>query len=205
MSLSSAADVVLEYGGRRILDGLDLTIETGDQYAVTGRSGSGKTTLLLVMAGLLPPTSGRATLGVPSREISYVPQTPSLIPELSALDNAALGLRFRGIAPGQAAEQAREALVLLGLGDATDALPSELSGGMQQRVAIARAVVLAPRLLLADEPTGTLDRSAGAQVLAVLRDLATRHETALLVATHDPEIAALFPHQLALADGRVVA
>jgi ABC-type lipoprotein export system ATPase subunit len=84
-----------------------------------------------------------------------------------------------------------------------DALPGELSGGMQQRVAIARAVVVAPRLLLADEPTGSLDRRSGEQVLTVLRELAAQRDTALVVATHDPEIAALFPRRLALVDGKL--
>ncbi|MDX6199310.1 MAG: putative transport system ATP-binding protein [Actinomycetota bacterium] len=205
MILSNAMDVVLQYGERRILDGVDLSVETGEQYAVTGRSGSGKTTLLLVMAGLLPPTAGRLTLGITSREIAYVPQVPSLVPELSALDNATLGLRFRGVDPSAAVDQARDALEELGLGGATDALPAELSGGMQQRVAIARAVVLAPRLLLADEPTGALDRAAGERVLTMMRELAARSETALLIATHDVEVAAMFPRHLALSDGRIAA
>jgi ABC-type lipoprotein export system ATPase subunit len=205
MSLTTATDVVLQYGERRILDGLDLTIEEGEQYAVTGRSGSGKTTLLLVMAGLLPPTAGRVRLGIQAREIAYVPQAPSLIPELSALDNVAMGLRFRGVAPDTAADQARDALEQLGLGDATDAVPAELSGGMQQRVGIARAMVLAPKLVLADEPTGALDRAAGERVLVVLRDLARRQDTALLVATHDLDIAAGFPLRIALSEGRIAA
>ncbi|MCW2571172.1 MAG: lipoprotein releasing system ATP-binding protein LolD [Frankiales bacterium] len=203
MILSSAEDVVVTYGQRRVLDGLDLAIEAADQCAVTGRSGSGKTTLLLLMAGLVRATSGRVTLAVQPHEVVYVPQAASLIPELTARDNAVLGLRFRGVDPGHANELATEVLEKLGLAEALDALPGELSGGMQQRVAIARAVVVAPRLLLADEPTGTLDRRSGEQVLTVLRDLAAQRDTALVVATHDPEIAALFPRQLALVDGQL--
>ena len=157
------------------------------------------------MAGLLVPTQGTLTLGVDPRAVVYVPQAPSLVPELSALDNAALGLRLRGVDPADARQQATDALELLGLLEALQALPSELSGGMQQRVALARAVVIAPQLLLVDEPTGTLDRRSGEQVLDVLRELSVRRGTALLVATHDGEIAAGFTVELALADGRVAA
>jgi ABC-type lipoprotein export system ATPase subunit len=203
--LSTATDVVLEYDGRRVLDSVSLAIEADHQYAVTGRSGSGKTTLLLVLAGLLPATSGTVTLGVTGREVVYVPQAPSLVPELSALDNAALGLRLRGTQPADALARAIEVLGLLGLGDALEALPAELSGGMQQRVALARAAVIAPRLLLADEPTGALDRASGQAVLGLLRELAAEHGTALVVATHDQDIAATFPQRLALADGRITS
>jgi ABC-type lipoprotein export system ATPase subunit len=203
MILSRAEGVVVTYDDRRVLDGLDLAIEAADQYAVTGRSGSGKTTLLLLMAGLVHATSGHVTVGVQPHEVVYVPQAASLIPELTARDNAVLGLRFRGVDPGHANELATEVLGKLGLAEAMDALPGELSGGMQQRVAIARAVVVAPRLLLADEPTGSLDRRSGEQVLTVLRELAAQRDTALVVATHDPEIAALFPRRLALVDGKL--
>jgi ABC-type lipoprotein export system ATPase subunit len=203
MILSRAEGVVVTYDDRRVLDGLDLAIEAADQYAVTGRSGSGKTTLLLLMAGLVHATSGHVTVGVQPRDVVYVPQAPSLIPELTARDNAVLGLRFRGVDPGHANELATEVLGKLGLSEAMDARPGELSGGMQQRVAIARAVVVAPRLLLADEPTGSLDRRSGEQVLTVLRELAAQRDTALVVATHDPEIAALFPRRLALVDGKL--
>jgi ABC-type lipoprotein export system ATPase subunit len=203
MMLSSAKEVVVAYGGRRILDRVYLEIKGNEQYAVTGRSGSGKTTLLLVMAGLLPPTGGTVTLGVAPREILYIPQAPSLVPELNASENAALGLRIRGTRPAEARQRADEALASLGLGDALEALPSELSGGMQQRVALARAVVVAPRLLLADEPTGALDRTSGRAVLALLRDVATQQGIALLIATHDAEVAATLPRRISLTDGLV--
>lgn len=205
MSLVRASGVGVDFDGRHVLDGVDVTVEPGQQYAVTGRSGSGKTTLLLVLAGLLVPTRGRVTFELDAREALYVPQAPSLVPELSALDNAALGLRLRGVPPPQALERARTELTLLGLGDALDALPSELSGGMQQRVALARATAVEPRLLLTDEPTGALDQSTGEQVLHVLRELARRRGTALIVATHDPAVAAQIPVQLLLAEGRFAA
>jgi ABC-type lipoprotein export system ATPase subunit len=201
VTVTRAIGVVVAFGGRRVLDGVTLAVEAGEQVVVTGRSGSGKTTLLLVLSGLLAPTDGTVALGVPQRDVLYVPQAPSLVPELSALDNASLGLRLRGTPPPEALSRASEELTLLGLGDALDALPAELSGGMQQRVALARATVVAPRLLLTDEPTGTLDQHTGDHVLQVLRDLAARSGTALVIATHDPAVAALLPRQVLLADG----
>jgi putative ABC transport system ATP-binding protein len=205
MSLVRAEGVGVEFDGRRVLDGVNLTVEPGEHYAVTGRSGSGKTTLLLVLAGLLAPTRGTLTLEIDRRDVLYVPQAPSLVPELSALDNATLALRLRGASPAEARSRARAELELLGLGDTLEALPSELSGGMQQRVALARASVVEPRLLLTDEPTGTLDHHTGEHVLKVLRDLAGRGGTALVVATHDLAVAAQLPHELVLSEGRVAA
>ncbi|MDT7548768.1 MAG: putative transport system ATP-binding protein [Actinomycetota bacterium] len=201
MSIAVATDVWLAYGSRPILSGLDLTIEEGEQLAVTGRSGSGKTTLLLALAGLLPVGNGRVTLRPPRRDVMYVPQAPSLVPELTALENASLGLRIRGTAPAEALAMAADQLAALGLADATDRLPAELSGGMQQRTALARALVTAPELLLVDEPTGALDRQTAQTVMRVLREACAAESTALVVATHDPEVAALFERRLVLHDG----
>jgi ABC-type lipoprotein export system ATPase subunit len=201
VSIAVATDVWLAYGSRPILSGLDLTIEEGEQLAVTGRSGSGKTTLLLALAGLLPVGNGRVTLRPPRRDVMYVPQAPSLVPELTALENASLGLRIRGTAPAEALAMAADQLAALGLADATDRLPAELSGGMQQRTALARALVTAPELLLVDEPTGALDRQTAQTVMRVLREACAAESTALVVATHDPEVAALFERRLVLHDG----
>jgi putative ABC transport system ATP-binding protein len=202
MIVTRATDLVVAFDGRRVLDGVSIAVEQGEQVALTGRSGSGKTTLLLVLSGLLAPTSGTVEIAVPQREVLYVPQAPSLVPELTALENTALSLRLRGVQPTVAQDRAREELELLGLSDVLDALPAELSGGMQQRVALARATVVAPKVLLTDEPTGTLDHQTGTHVLGVLRDLATRNGTALVVATHDPDVAAQLRRQVALVDGR---
>jgi ABC-type lipoprotein export system ATPase subunit len=201
VSIAVATDIWLAYGSRPILSGLDLTIEEGEQLAVTGRSGSGKTTLLLALAGLLPVGNGRVTLRPPRRDVMYVPQAPSLVPELTALENASLGLRIRGTAPAEALAMAADQLAALGLADATDRLPAELSGGMQQRTALARALVTAPELLLVDEPTGALDRQTAQTVMRVLREACAAESTALVVATHDPEVAALFERRLVLHDG----
>jgi ABC-type lipoprotein export system ATPase subunit len=201
VSIAVATDIWLAYGSRPILSGLDLTIEEGEQLAVTGRSGSGKTTLLLALAGLLPVGTGRVTLRPPRRDVMYVPQAPSLVPELTALENASLGLRIRGTAPAEALAMAADQLAGLGLADAADRLPAELSGGMQQRTALARALVTAPELLLVDEPTGALDRQTAQTVMRVLRETCAAESTALVVATHDPEVAALFERRLVLRDG----
>lgn len=184
------------YGGREVLTGFDLDIAAGDQVSLEGRSGSGKTTLLLVLAGLLAPTSGTLESELDSRDIVYVPQAPSLLPELTAVQNASLGLRVRGVAPPEAEERARVQLRALDLVDADDALPAGLSGGMQQRVALARALAVEPRLLLADEPTGALDQRTGRTVVRVLREHADRTGAAVLVATHDPEVAGSFARSL---------
>lgn len=187
-------DLGVSFAGRVILRDLTLELDDGDQCALTGRSGSGKTTLLLVLAGLLEPSIGRVELQLTPRDVVYVPQAPSLIPELSALQNASLGLRLRGVPPKRAELAALDELRALGLPDVEEALPADLSGGMQQRVALARALAVQPRLLLVDEPTGTLDQATGNQVMAVLRARAGT----LVVATHDPNVAAQFSRQLVL-------
>ena len=194
----SATDIDVAYGRRLVLDSFSVTVEEGETYALTGRSGSGKTTVLLVLAGLLKPTSGSLELSLPREQVLYVPQAPSLVPELTALQNASLGLRIRGTAPGLAVERAREQLLLLGLEDGDEALPAELSGGMQQRVALARALAVEPRLLLADEPTGSLDQATGRRVVEVLNEFATRTSGGVIVATHDPVVASSFHEQLSL-------
>ncbi|MGI8536007.1 MAG: ABC transporter ATP-binding protein [Mycobacteriales bacterium] len=193
-----ARDLSISFGGRVILGGFSLQLAEGDQCALTGRSGSGKTTLLLLLAGLLDPTSGTVDLQLAPRDVLYVPQAPSLIPELSALQNASVGLRIRGVDPTESEERGRDQLRALGLTDADDALPGELSGGMQQRVALARALAVSPRLLLADEPTGALDQTTGSRVIDVLNAHAARTRATVIVATHDADVAARFPRQLML-------
>ena len=194
-----ASDLTVAFAGRVVFDGFSLELAQGDLCALTGRSGSGKTTLLLVLAGLLTPTSGVVDLRLQRAEVVYVPQAPSLVPELTAVQNASLGLRVRGVAPGRAEERGREQLRALGLDDADDALPSELSGGMQQRVALARALAVEPRLLLADEPTGALDQATGSRVVDVLIEQAGRTAATVVVATHDRQVAARFPRALVIS------
>ena len=194
----SATGIGVTFAGRAVLDGLSLELAEGDRCAVLGRSGSGKTTLLLVLAGLLKPDAGTLDSDLDPADVVYVPQAPSLVPELTAAQNASLGLRIRGVTPALAEERGREQLRELGLIDADDALPAELSGGMQQRVALARALAVRPRLLLADEPTGALDQATGARTVGVLSEFAARTGATIVVATHDPAVAARFPRNFSI-------
>jgi putative ABC transport system ATP-binding protein len=194
----TATGVGVRFGGRAVLDGVSLELAQGDRCALLGRSGSGKTTLMLVLAGLLEPDTGTLDRSLAAADVIYVPQAPSLVPELTAVQNASLGLRLRGIAPALAEERGRDRLRELGLDGADHALPAELSGGMQQRVALARALAVEPRLLLADEPTGALDQVTGARTMDVLAEHAERTGATLVVATHDPAVAARFSRTLTI-------
>jgi ABC-type nitrate/sulfonate/bicarbonate transport system ATPase subunit len=195
----SVTGVTVSFAGRVVLDDLAMSLEAGEQYALTGRSGSGKTTMLLVLAGLLRPGSGTVDHDVKPSEMVYVPQAPSLVAELTALQNTTLGLRIRGVPPEAAVGRARAELERLGLTGAEDALPAELSGGMRQRVALARALAVEPRLLLADEPTGALDQATGRRTIAAVTGYASQTGATLVVATHDDELADGFAQRLTIA------
>ena len=201
-ALLSASDLGVRYGSTQIIRGLDLTLRPGMDLAVVGRSGSGKTSLLLALAGLLPPSAGIVQrFGVERRDIGVVFQSPSLLPELSAVENVALPLRLTDEADAQEAhDRAVGALAELGI-ESPDALPGELSGGQQQRVAVARVLAGRPRIVLADEPTGALDRATARVVLAALRQHRDSVDGALVVATHDLEVAASLFTTMTLDDG----
>ncbi len=208
--LVSATSVGVRYGATQILSNVDLEITAGSHLAMTGRSGSGKTTLLLVLAGLLAPSEG--SVGWPGlaaspperrRQIGMVFQAPSLMPELTALQNITLPLRLRGTDRQQAEAAAQLALGSVAATDLADALPPQLSGGQQQRVAIARALAGNHRLVFADEPTGALDRAHATEAALALRDGVAATGGALVLATHDPELAELFDQELAVADGSI--
>jgi putative ABC transport system ATP-binding protein len=199
-----------------ILDEVDLTIAAGEMVAVLGPSGSGKSTLLALMAGLDRPTAGEVLLdGEPisglsedrlallrRRKIGFVFQSFQLLGHLTALDNVALPIELLGRpAPRQ---RAAELLARVGLGERGHHYPVQLSGGEQQRVALARAFATRPPLLLADEPTGNLDRTTGERVLAVLRELHDEGGTTSVLVTHDPEVAGLADRRVYLRDGRVL-
>lgn len=209
-TLVSARSLGLRYGTTSILHDIDLDIPAGSQLALTGRSGSGKTTLLLVLAGLIAPSQGKVTWpGLAADDaqrrgqIGMVFQAPSLMPELTALQNVTLPLRLRGVAQSAAEEKAMAALGSVTAGDLADALPAQLSGGQQQRVAIARALAGTHRLVLADEPTGSLDRTHANEAALALRDGVATTGRALVLATHDPELAEMFDEQLAVTDGTI--
>ncbi len=208
--LVSASTVGVRYGATQILRDVDLEIAAGSHIALTGRSGSGKTTLLLVLAGLLAPTEGDVTwpgLSTDRTErrgqIGMVFQAPSLMPELTALQNVTLPLRLRGTDRQHAEAAALVALGHVRAADLADALPPQLSGGQQQRIAIARALAGGHRLVFADEPTGALDRAHAHEAALALRDGVAATGGALVLATHDPELAELFDQLLAVADGTI--
>ena len=210
-ALVCATSLGVRYGATRILRDIDLEVRPGARLALTGRSGSGKTTLLLALAGLLPPSEGTVTWpGLATNrterrgQIGMVFQAPSLMPELTAFENVTLPLRLRGETVDTAREQALGALSLVGAADLAAALPAQLSGGQQQRVAIARALAGEYRLVLADEPTGALDRAHANEAALALRDGVAATGGALVLATHDPELADLFDDRLAVADGTIL-
>ena len=207
----SARDLGIAYGGFPVLEGVNIDIARRGELVISGRSGSGKTSLLLVLAGLIAPSTGTVAWPGLQRDdllrraqIAMVFQAPSLIPELTAVENVCLPLRLRGTDRVSSLQAALDALERVGLGDAQAyVLPYELSGGEQQRVAVARSLATRPRLLLADEPSGSLDRATAAIVVAALRETVTQDGSSLVVATHDDEIAALFENQVAVEDRSV--
>ena len=200
------------------LDGVDLTIATQDSLALLGRSGSGKTTLLHVLGGLVEPTAGAvewrgeplATLDAAARAalracgIGYVFQGGNLLTHFTAFENVAFATR---VSSGDADPvlAAVALLELVGLTEKLDHLPAELSGGEAQRVAIARALAQRPQLLLCDEPTGHLDSDTGERVLDLLQAVQREFGFALVVATHDADVAARMERSVELHDGRVLS
>jgi putative ABC transport system ATP-binding protein len=211
LTLASAA------GRVDILRGISLTIAAGETVALLGPSGSGKSSLLMVLAGLERPSAGAVRLAghalagldedglarLRRRHVGIVFQSFHLIPTMNALENVAIPLELAGDRDAMSAAGA--ALARVGLGHRLMHYPGQLSGGEQQRVAIARAFAAGPQLLLADEPTGNLDGETGRAVMDCLFAEHARLGTALLLITHDAELAARCEREIVLADGRVVA
>jgi putative ABC transport system ATP-binding protein len=200
------------------LQGVDLEVQEGEFLAIVGPSGSGKSTMMNILGCLDRPTGGTYTLaGTPiseldddglarlrSRTIGFVFQSYNLLPRTSALENVATPLLYQGVSRKDRLARAQVALERLGLGDRITHIPTELSGGQQQRVAIARALVTEPALLLADEPTGNLDSTSGAEVMALLAQLNAAGRTIVMI-THDAEVASRARRQVHVRDGRLVA
>jgi putative ABC transport system ATP-binding protein len=202
-------------GEVNILRGINLSVAEGDTVSIVGPSGSGKTTMLMVIAGLEKATSGNVRvnnidlntldedgLAVFRREtMGIVFQNFHLVPTMSALENVAIPIEFAGF--DDAFEQAREGLEAVGLGHRIDHYPGQLSGGEQQRVALARAFVTNPRILLADEPTGNLDKETSASIIELLFSLTKRFKTTLLLITHDLAIGTRCQREVHIADGQI--
>jgi putative ABC transport system ATP-binding protein len=186
--------------------GASLTIEPGDRIAVVGPSGSGKSSLLHLLAGLEAPTSGTVTWPALSgpRDIGLVFQSDSLIPALDIVENTALPLVLAGQSEDEARRAALAALTLVEAADLAERLPEEISGGQAQRVATARVLAQAPRLVLADEPTGRLDHATGGRVLDALLTAADRTGAALVITTHDPAVAERLSTRRMMQNGRLL-
>ncbi|MGZ5862687.1 MAG: ABC transporter ATP-binding protein [Methyloceanibacter sp.] len=200
-----------------ILRGIDLSVARGESIAVVGRSGSGKSTLLMIIAGLERATRGLVEVGgadlgrldedglarLRAANIGIVFQSFHLVPTMTALENVALPLEF--LDRDDAFERARAALADVGVSHRGTHFPGQLSGGEQQRVALARALGPRPALILADEPTGNLDLTTGAQVMDLLFELKERTSATLLLITHDRSLTKRCDRIISLADGRIVA
>jgi len=210
LTLGSAAGPV------NILRGVSLKIAAGETVSLLGPSGSGKSTVMMVIGGLERPSAGRVWLAgndlsalnedalarLRRAHVGIVFQAFHLIPTMTALENVALPLELGGRRDAFAA--AAQSLTAVGLGDRLTHYPGQLSGGEQQRVAIARAFIAGPKLLLADEPTGNLDAATGRLVIDCLFEHQARHDTTLLLITHDPSVAERCERQIHLLDGKVI-
>ncbi|UBF29647.1 ABC transporter ATP-binding protein [Kovacikia minuta CCNUW1] len=201
----------------QVLKEIDLAVQSGDMQLLMGPSGSGKTTLLSILAGMLTPTEGsvhllgqeitrlsRSQLARFRRDhIGFIFQGFNLFPALTALENIEVALNVKGIRKSAAKHQAQTLLEEVGLADKANQLPKDLSGGQKQRVAIARALAGNPQLIMADEPTASLDSKSGHTVIELLRQLAKDRDRTVLIVTHDPRIIDVADRVVYLEDGRI--
>lgn len=215
--LLAARDLVKAHGRTEALRGASVELRAGEILAVTGASGSGKSTLLHCLSGIVRPDSGSVTYAgerldrLPEQRLSELRRTEfgvvfqfgQLIPELTALDNVALPLLLAGDRRQEARAKAGEWLERFGVRGQEELRPGEMSGGQAQRAALARALVTGPKVVFADEPTGALDSLAGEQVMTALTHTARESGTAVLLITHDAQVAAYADREVRLADGTV--
>ena len=202
-----------------VLNHIDFTINKGDKIAIVGPSGSGKSTLLHLLGGLDKPTEGQVFLqGVDwqtlaekqrcqlrNKQLGFIYQFHHLLPEFSALENVAMPLLIGGMPVATALLQAKDIIDKVGLAARSEHKPSQLSGGERQRVAIARALVHKPQCVFADEPTGNLDRTTAAKIFDLMLELNTKFNTALVIVTHDKQLAYRMDKVLALQEGRLAS
>ena len=200
------------------LKGIDLEIDEGEMVAIVGPSGSGKSTLMNLLGCLDTPTSGHYELGgqavsgvsrdqladIRNRRVGFVFQNFNLLPHVSALENVEMPMLFGGMRPAERHKRATELLERVGLGDRIDHKPTELSGGQMQRVAIARSLAMNPDIVLADEPTGNLDSTAGSDIMSIFSELWKQGRTMVII-THDPALAKRASRMIEIRDGRITA
>lgn len=221
MSRLTVDNVTKEFPARDeplvVLRGISLELSSGDNVAITGPSGSGKSTLLNILGTLEPPTSGQVTLDghdtaaltepalatLRNRQIGFVFQDHHLLPQCSVLENVLVPAVARGPVTPEIAARARDLIARVGLASRMEHRPAELSGGERQRAALARALIHNPVLVLADEPTGNLDRTNAAKVAQLLLELQTQEGTMLVVVTHSPALAERMNRRFELDDGRL--